>query len=270
MNKNIFLPFLLALLLLAIGCSARGKPSGLETRLANAAKDVVIPLEAENKKNPTPDTELTLAQGREVFLAHCALCHSSDGKSQNPLGLAMNPPAMDLTSPHVQAWKDPELYWIINNGIRLTGMPGWHSMLSSEDIWKLARYVHALPKMTPDEDAKLAQLVAPKPPEAAPKPGKATLAEQIAYGKRILNQEDCYMCHKYDGKGGDVGPDLSIEGTRGRTDAWLIGHFRDPAKYSPGTVMPDFKNLTPSQLQALVAMLQHSKPAPAPQPKPKR
>ncbi|TAN23966.1 MAG: c-type cytochrome [Acidobacteria bacterium] len=274
MKKNLVLTILIAPLLLALGCSARSKPSALETKLANAAKDVVIPLEAQNKKNPTPATELTLAQGRQSFLTHCALCHGSDGKSQNPLGLAMYPPAMDLTSPHVQAWKDAELYWIINNGIRLTGMPGWHSMISSDDIWKLTRYVHALPKMTPAEDAKLAALVAPPPPPAAGSKatakGEVALAEQIAYGKRLLHQEDCIMCHKYEGEGGTIGPDLSTEGTRGRTDAWLIGHFRDPAKYSPGSVMPDFKNLTQPQLNALVAMLQNSKSAPKPAPKSKR
>lgn len=261
---------LLALLLLtASGCSARSKPSGIETKLANAAKDVVIPLEAQNKKNPTPDTELTLAQGQQTFEAHCAICHGSDGHGQVALGLAMYPPAMDLTSPHVQAWKDAELFWIINNGIRLTGMPGWNTMIPSDDIWKLARYIHALPKMTPAESAKLSALVAP-PPSAAAKASAASVEEQIAYGKRLLHQEDCLMCHRYEGEGGTIGPDLSIEGTRGRSDAWLIGHFRDPAKYSPGSVMPEFKNLTQSQLNALVTMLQNSKTEPKPAPKPKK
>ncbi|MGH9467081.1 MAG: c-type cytochrome [Terriglobales bacterium] len=256
-----------AVCLLAVACSARGKPSGLETKLANAAKDVVIPMEAQNKKDPVPNTEATLAQGREIFLAHCALCHSSNGHSQNPLGLAMNPPAMDLTSPHVQGWNPAELFWIVNNGIRLTGMPGWHNMLTSDQIWEVVRYVHALPRLTPAQDAALAELASPPPPVTPAKPAE-TLAGQIAYGKRILHQEDCYMCHKFEGEGGDVGPDLSTEGLRHRSNAWLTGHFRNPAKYSPGTVMPAFGNLTEAQLQALVALLQSSKTAPKPAAKP--
>lgn len=264
MRKHIFLAMLSAALLASVACSARSKPSSLETRLANAAKDVVIPLESQNLKNPTPDTELTVAQGRQIFIAHCALCHSVDGHSQNPLGLAMYPPAMDLTSPHVQGWKDAELFWIINNGIRLTGMPGWSGMLSSDDIWKVTRFIHALPSLTPAEITRLTSLVAPPvPPPAKSATPAAALAQQIAYGKRILHQEDCVMCHTFDGQGGDIGPDLSNEAARGRSDAWLLGHFKDPAKYSPGTVMPAFGNLTQAQLNALVALLQHARSSPA-------
>jgi len=71
-----------------------------------------------------------------------------------------------------------------------------------------------------------------------------------------------------DGEGGKVGPDLTVEGTRGRTDDWLIGHFKAPPAFTKGTVMPSFKNLTAEQLAALVAFLQHQKgsgsQAPAP------
>lgn len=67
------------------------------------------------------------------------------------------------------------------------------------------------------------------------------------------------MCHQLDGNGGKVGPDLTYEGTRGRTDAWLVGHFKDPSAYTPGSIMPDFKNLTNRQLDALTAFLQSQK-----------
>lgn len=253
-----------AMALLLVGCSAHSKPSAIETKLANAAKDVVIPLEAESTVNPTPDTPLTLAQGRQIFIAHCALCHSSDGHSQNQLGLAMYPPAMDLTSPHVQSWKDPELYWIIQNGIRLTGMPGWQGIISSDDTWKLSRYIHALPQLTPQRLAQLDALMAPPPPSPPPAANPAvSLAAQIAYGRRILHQEGCLMCHTFQGQGEDVGPDLSREGTRGRTPAWLTGHFKDPPAYSKGSEMPAFDHLTSSQLNALVALLEYAKGPPA-------
>ena len=245
------------------GCSAHATPLAIETKLANAAKDVVIPLEAEKLANPTPDTALTLAQGRKVFVERCALCHSRDGHSQNPLGRAMYPPAMDLTSPHVQGWKDAELYWIIQNGIRLTGMPGWQDMVSAPDTWKLVRYIHALPRMTPARLAQLDALEAPRPPEppAAPR-RKATpaarLAAEMAYGRRILRQEGCLQCHAYGDEGEDMAPDLSREGNRKRTAAWLAGHFADPEKFSPGSEMPAFDHLTQAQLRALVALLENA------------
>lgn len=67
------------------------------------------------------------------------------------------------------------------------------------------------------------------------------------------------MCHQLEGEGGKVGPDLTLEGSRGRTDEWLIGHFKDPPAYTPGSIMPAFKNLTDEQLQALAEFLQSQK-----------
>ena len=64
------------------------------------------------------------------------------------------------------------------------------------------------------------------------------------------------MCHQLNGEGGKVGPDLSVEGARGRTNEWLVGHFKDPPAYTVGSIMPSFKNLTDDQLQALTVFLQ--------------
>jgi hypothetical protein len=75
----------------------------------------------------------------------------------------MAPPAMDLSSSHVQHWSDAELYWIIQNGVRLTGMPAWHASISDDDTWKLARYIHSLPKV----DAASAGTGAPAQAQAA-------------------------------------------------------------------------------------------------------
>src|ERR1700761_5497104 len=57
------------------GCTADKQPSREETNLANAAKDVAIPLEAGKKKNPLPETDEVVSQGQEVFLGSCAECH---------------------------------------------------------------------------------------------------------------------------------------------------------------------------------------------------
>ncbi|MBI4167133.1 MAG: cytochrome c, partial [Acidobacteria bacterium] len=68
------------------------------------------------------------------------MCHGADGRSRTNIGRGMYPPAMDLTSPHVQKWSDADLFWIIQNGIRLTGMPSWKAIISDEDTWKLVRF----------------------------------------------------------------------------------------------------------------------------------
>ena len=129
------------------GCAAGKPPSQQETGLANAAKDVTIPLQAGKMKNPLPETDEVLSQGQEVFLGSCAQCHGPDARGDTNIGRNMDPPAMDLSSPHVQHWSDAELFWIIQNGVRLTGMPSWKSSISDNDTWKLARVIHNLPRL---------------------------------------------------------------------------------------------------------------------------
>jgi mono/diheme cytochrome c family protein len=81
----------------------------------------------------------------------------------------------------------------------------------------------------------------------------AALYTQAAQG------EGCFTCHSLNGRGGTVAPDLAMEGTRGRSNAWLIGHFKDPQAYSPASVMPSFAGLTHRQLQVLATFLQNQK-----------
>lgn len=231
------------------GCTAQKKPSGTETVLANAAKNVVIPFEAGDLKNPVPVNSETLDAGKQIYTQSCALCHGSDGHGQTSLGQAMYPPAMDLTSPHVQHWDDGEMYWIIQNGARLTGMPSWKGTISPEDTWKLVHFIRQLPEM----DAR-------EPVSSEKKKDVGETKDQlIAYGKTLYRQEGCFMCHRLDGEGGKVGPDLTIEGTRGRSADWLLGHFKNPGAYVPGSIMPSFKNLTDDQLRALTVFLMNQR-----------
>lgn len=81
----------------------------------------------------------------------------------------------------------------------------------------------------------------------------AALYAQAAQG------EGCFRCHNLHGHGGTIAPDLAMEGTRGRSDAWLIGHFKDPQAYSPASTMPALSHLAGRQLQALATFLQDQK-----------
>jgi len=73
------------------------------------------------------------------------------------------------------------------------------------------------------------------------------------------DQEGCFSCHSLNGQGERVGPDLALEGARGRSDDWLIGHFKDPQTRSPSSVMPAFSSLTDRQLEVLTTFLQGQK-----------
>jgi mono/diheme cytochrome c family protein len=158
------------------GCAADKQPSTGETSLANAAKDVAIPLEAGKMKNPLPETDEVVSQGQEVFLGSCAQCHGADGRGDTNIGRNMAPPAMDLTSAHVQHWNDAELYWIIQNGVRLTGMPAWRSSISGDDTWKLARFIH-----------NISRIDAASGSTAVPSQARAAKSTQDKYALKIPN-----------------------------------------------------------------------------------
>jgi len=160
-------------------CTAHEKPSTVETALANMAKDIVIPVETENLKNPLPNNEQVVNQGRQIFVQSCAICHGTDGHGQTTLGQGMYPPVMDLTSPHVQHWTDSQMFWIIQNGVRLTGMASWKGAISADDTWKLVIFIHDLPGLN---TAEAGSTKAQEPPKKTPE-------QLIAYGKTLYRQE---------------------------------------------------------------------------------
>jgi mono/diheme cytochrome c family protein len=159
------------------GCTADKHPSQGETNLANAAKDVVIPLEAGKKTNPLPETDEDVSRGQDVFLGTCAQCHGPDARGDSSLGRSMDPPAMDLSSPHVQHWSDAELFWIIQNGVRLTGMPSWRSSISENETWELTRFIHSLPR---------SQAASPST-AATPSPAQPAASTQDKYALKVQN-----------------------------------------------------------------------------------
>jgi hypothetical protein len=57
----------------------------------------------------------------------------------------MSPPVADLNSKRVQAYTDGQLYWIVQNGIRFTGMPASHGILDENETWLVVRYLRHLP-----------------------------------------------------------------------------------------------------------------------------
>ncbi len=138
--------------LLHDGLSARAKPTGLETMLARYALQLAVPANAKALHNPVAETEENLKDGRVHFADHCATCHANDGSGDTMLGRGMYPKPPDLRLPETQRRTDGELFWIIENGVRFTGMPGFgggHG--SEEDSWKLVLFLRRLPQLSPEE-----------------------------------------------------------------------------------------------------------------------
>jgi mono/diheme cytochrome c family protein len=102
---------------------------------------------------PDLDKPEKLVLGVDHFAAHCAVCHGGPGVPKGDIGKGLYPPAPNLahTSTHLS---EAEMFWVIKNGIKMTGMPAWADH-SDEEIWATVAFLKKLPGMTPEEYAKL-------------------------------------------------------------------------------------------------------------------
>jgi len=151
------------------GFSAREPPSRLEVAIAGAMRSLAMPAGARSRPNPFKPTAEALAQARAHFADHCALCHANNGSGETEIGRNLYPKAPDMRLPATQNKTDGELFYIIRNGIRFTGMPAWGSGHPSEDreSWKLVHFIRRLPDLTPEEIAEMETLNPRSPHEHA-------------------------------------------------------------------------------------------------------
>jgi mono/diheme cytochrome c family protein len=138
------------------GFSARDEPSLIETLIARGARNLATPARAKRLENPVPRTEEGLREGMEHFADHCAICHANDGSGDAMFGRNMYPPAPDMRAV-TQELADGEIYYIIRNGIRLTGMPAFGEGHDEQDrdTWNLVHFIRHLPDLTPEEEAEM-------------------------------------------------------------------------------------------------------------------
>jgi mono/diheme cytochrome c family protein len=131
--------------------SALPEPGRTETALATKAKHSLVHRSSREGIPPAPvDRQASIKEGDRLFGTECAACHGASGHNPTDAGRWMYPRAADLTSRDVQAYSDQEFFWIIKNGIRLSGMPAFGRVESDEHIWDLVFYVRALPKAAPE------------------------------------------------------------------------------------------------------------------------
>lgn len=134
------------------GFSARTTPSALETALARYTRSLAIPGSAKSLQNPIADSPLVQHDAMAHYADHCASCHANDGSGDTMYGKGLYPKPPDLRLAATQNLSDGELFFIIQNGVRLTGMPAFGSPGDEgADSWKLVRFIRHLPKITPTE-----------------------------------------------------------------------------------------------------------------------
>jgi len=130
---------------------ARGAPSRTEVALARTLRSWAIPRAARNGRNPFHSSPELLEESARHFADHCASCHSNNGSGATEMGRNFSPRVPDMRSDATQRLSDGELYFIIHNGVRWTGMPAWGDADNDSDSWKLVLFIRHLPQLTPAE-----------------------------------------------------------------------------------------------------------------------
>src|SRR5207237_838639 len=138
------------------GFAASEEPSGLEKLMARAVRNLSIPGRARKETNPWKPTPENLQEGRDHFLARCAICHGTDGSGVTPVGRNLYPKPPDLRAPETQDLTDGQIHYIIQKGVRITGMPAWGNPHDEADKegWKLLLFIRSLRPLSGREQSQ--------------------------------------------------------------------------------------------------------------------
>lgn len=200
---------------------------------------------------PSPDSVL---RGEQIYQTHCLECHGGPGISPGDIGKSMQPAPGPLVIA-ARRWRREEMYWIIQNGIKMTGMPAWEYRLSEADIWATVAYLDSLPY-------KQAKLQSGDLPERASQgyPGNALR------GRIALTQYACASCHRIPGIPGSdvhVGPGLDqyaerryIAGYLPNSAENLAFWIRFPQHVKPLSAMPEM-GVSDADARDMAAYLYH-------------
>jgi len=141
----------------ANGFSARTPPTRVERLVVRALHRWSVPPRARDAVNPVSFSPQVWAEACAHFADHCASCHGNDGRGNTELGRSLFPKVPDMTQPSTQDKTDGEIYWIIENGIRLTGMPAWgKGGMDDADSWKLVHFIRHAAHLSPEQLKEMA------------------------------------------------------------------------------------------------------------------
>jgi len=148
------------LVLTSSGFGARDEPPVLESWFARRVRSAAVPAGARIRANPVPNTPGVQIAARAHWADHCAACHANDGSGDTPMGRGTYPRAPDMRLASTQQMTDGELFYIVQNGIRFSAMPGWGggSGHGEQDSWKLVHFIRHLPDLTVEEKKEMEHL----------------------------------------------------------------------------------------------------------------
>ena len=209
---------------------------------------------AGDDEPPSFDDPDLLRRGVALYQRECVVCHGAPGVRRELLGRGLNPDPPRLAT-EVQEWTDNELFWIIKNGLKMAGMPGFAAGMTDRDVWAVTAVTRRLPTIDPLQWQRIAAGAA----SDSLLEGEIRWAEigrgELEYragdperGKWMIEIYGCGSCHVVPGvplASGKVGPPLEDFGERHyiaglllNRPANLMAFIMNPPAFEPHTAMP--------------------------------
>ena len=153
------------LLMVHRGFSTRTPPGAIEAWIASTMRNAAVPTHYKSLHNPVNATPDVLRDGMEHWADHCATCHANNGSGDTMYGKTLYPRPPDMRRKATQDMSDGELYYTIQNGIMLSGMPAFGEPGDNDlDSWKLVAFIRHLPSLSQAEEAAMEKMN-PKSPD---------------------------------------------------------------------------------------------------------
>jgi mono/diheme cytochrome c family protein len=128
------------------------------TWLLGQTKDRSIVAQSANITVPPLKDAGTEKKGFAHYHALCRFCHGAPGYLQHEFAQGLYPPAPDLATGEMQKkWNEAQLYWIIKNGLKFSGMPSFGLTHNEEQLWQLVAFVKRLPSVSVEVYAQWAK-----------------------------------------------------------------------------------------------------------------
>jgi mono/diheme cytochrome c family protein len=153
--------FIAAFIVMAIGAlgviysgivsvSAREPHSAPLFFLLQTAMRHSVAHQAASQPVPAPSTDI--ARGFHLYSETCVYCHGAPGRDPTDIGKGLYPEPPFLPDT-IQRWSPAEIFWIVKNGIKATGMPSFAETHSDDDLRAVVAFVQKLPGMTKEQYA---------------------------------------------------------------------------------------------------------------------
>jgi mono/diheme cytochrome c family protein len=207
--------------------------SGMRRSVRQRAADIAVPDLARPAQ---------IERGLALFRQHCVQCHGAPGAAPEPFALGMTPAPANLAHT-AREWAPAEVFWVVKQGIKMTGMPAWKYRMLDEDIWAIVSFMRELPGLSPEQYRAL------KAPRVTAVEPAAPEVPDAGRGRKAINQYACATCHRIPGIVGanaPVGPPLERIGARGliagalpNTPENMARWLRHPQAVNPKSAMPD-------------------------------